>query len=177
MDRRPQEHEYAPFYAGYISLVPEEDILKVLADQVDEFRAVAVAVPAERETFAYAPGKWTIRQVIGHITDGERVFSHRAFVIARGDQASQPGFDEQAYMAQSTCHNCVLAELVDEFAALRAVNLTFLRKLPPEAWLRRGLANGTPVTVTALAYMMAGHARHHLGVLRERYGVPDVARR
>ena len=80
-------------------------------------------------------------------------------------------------MAESTCHSCPLPDLVDELVALRNVNLTFLRKLPAEAWRRRGMANGTPVSVTALAYMLAGHARHHLGVLRDRYGVPDVARR
>ena len=174
---RPQENEFAQFYAGYVALVPEDDILKVLDEQVTVFRAIAASVPADKETWAYAPGKWTVRQVFGHIADGERVFGHRAFCIARGDQQSMPGFDEQAYMAESGCHACPLSELVDELAALRAVNLMFLRKLPPEAWRRMGSANGTPVSVTALAYMLAGHARHHLGVLHERYGLPEVARR
>jgi hypothetical protein len=175
MDRRPEEHEFAPFYAGYVALVPEDDILKVLADQVGEVRALAAAVPAERETFRYAPGKWTIREVVGHVTDGERVFGHRAFCIARGEQASLPGFDEQAYMAESNYCDRPLAGLVDDFAALRGVNLSLLKNLPPEAWRRRGMANGVSVTVTALAYMLAGHVRHHLGVLRERYGVPNPA--
>ena len=174
---RPQEPEFASFYAGYVALVPEDDIMGVLTSQTADVRAIAQAVPEERETYAYAPGKWTIRQVMGHITDAERVFGHRAFCIARGEQQSMPGYDENAYMAESGCHDCPLADLVDEFAAVRAVNLAFLRKLPPEAWRRMGVANGTPVSVTALAYMLAGHARHHLGVLRERYGVPDVARR
>lgn len=175
--RHPEQHEFAPFYAGYISLVSEDDILAVLETQVDEVRAVTAAVSPERETYAYAPGKWTIRQVIGHITDGERVFGFRAFCIARGEQASLPGFDEQAYMAESNFDERSLADLVNDFAQVRAVSLSLLRSLPEEAWKRRGIANGTPVTVRALAYMLAGHARHHLAVLRERYGVPDIARR
>jgi hypothetical protein len=172
---RPAEHEFAPFYAGYVSLVPEDDILGVLAEQVDVVRGLARSVPAERETYRYAPDKWTIRQVIGHITDGERVFGHRAFCIARGEQASLPGFDEQAYMAEANYESRPLAELIADFAALRGVNLSLLRSLPPEAWRRRGMANGVPVTVLALAYMLAGHVRHHLGVLSDRYGVPVPA--
>ena len=173
---RPQDHEFAQFYAGYVALVPEDDILDVLTKQIDIFRAIAKAVPPERETFAYAPDKWTIRQVFGHISDGERVFGHRAFCIARGEQASLPGFDEQAYMAESGCNTCPLPDLVEELVQVRHVNLTLLRKLPPEGWRRMGVANGNPVSVMALAYMLAGHARHHLGVLRDRYGVSNVAR-
>ncbi|MEO6461745.1 MAG: DinB family protein [Candidatus Eisenbacteria bacterium] len=171
---RPEEHEFAPHFAGYIALVPEDHILPVLVDQVNEVRFLAAAIPPERETYRYAPGKWTIREIIGHVTDGERVFGHRAFCIARGEQASLPSFDEQAYMAESNYCDRPLAELVEEFAALRGVNLAFLRSLPPEAWKRRGTANGVSVTVTALAYILAGHARHHLVVLRDRYGAPAV---
>ena len=172
---RPQEHEFAPFYAGYVALVPEDDILGVLAGQIGVVRVACACVPPERETFRYAPDKWSIRQVIGHVTDGERVFGHRAFCIARGEQASLPGFDEQAYMAEANYEERPLAELVEDFAALRGVNLAFLRSLPPEAWRRRGIANGVSVTVLALAYMLAGHVRHHLGVLSDRYGVPVPA--
>lgn len=172
---RPLEDEFAAFYAGYVALVPEDDILKVLADQVDDVRALAGAVPPDRETFRYAPGKWSIREILGHVTDAERVFGHRAFCIARGEQASLPGFDEQAYMAQSNYDTRPLAELGEDFAALRGVNLAFLKSLPPAAWRRMGTANGTPVSVTALAWMLAGHLRHHQGVLSERYGAPAVA--
>jgi hypothetical protein len=167
---RPEEHEFAPYYAGYVALVPETDILDVLERQVGEVRALAASVGADRETHRYAPGKWSIREVLGHVTDGERVFGHRAFCIARGEQASLPGFDEQAYMKESDFDRRPLAELAEDFADLRRVNLTFLRRLPGEAWRRRGTANGAPVTVLALAYMLAGHARHHLKVLHERYG-------
>ena len=173
---RPEEHEFAPFYAGYVALVPEGDILAVLAAQVEEVRALAAAVSPERETYCYAPGKWSIREVIGHVTDGERVFGHRAFCVARGEQQSLPGFDEQAYMQESNFNQQPLASLVDDYSALRRVNLSFLSGLPDEAWRRRGTANGNPVTVLALAYMLGGHARHHLGVLRDRYGIGTAAR-
>jgi len=173
---RPEEHDFATYYAGYVALVPETDILAVLAAQVDEVRALGAAVSPERETFCYAPGKWSIREVVGHVTDGERVFGHRAFCIARGEQQSMPGFDEQAYMKESNYDQRPLAGLVEDFAALRGINRSFLEGLAPEAWRRRGTANGNPVTVLALAYMLAGHARHHLGVLRERYGVGTAAR-
>lgn len=174
---RPQDHDFAPFYAGYVALVPEDDILAVLAAQADEVRSLAAALAPGRETFAYASGKWTVRQVIGHVGDGERVFGHRAFCIARGEQQSLPGFDESAYMAEANYEARPLAELAADFAALRGVNLAFLKSLPPEAWLRRGVANGHAVTVTAIAWMLAGHLRHHLGVLRDRYGVAVPAGR
>jgi hypothetical protein len=173
---RPDAHEFAPYYAGYVALVPEGDILAVLAAQVGEVRALAAAVGPEREIHRYAPDKWSIREVVGHVTDGERVFGHRAFCIARGEQQSLPGFDEQAYMKESNYDALPLARLAEDFAALRGVNLSFLQGLPPEAWRRQGIANGNQVTVLALAYMLAGHARHHLGVLRERYGVETAAR-
>jgi hypothetical protein len=168
---RPTASEYAPFYAGYVSLVPEEDVLAVLAAQPAELGGVAGAVAKERESYRYAPGKWSIRELFGHLADGERVFGYRAFCIARGDQASLPGFDEQAYVAASGYDARPLAELLSEFVALREANLAFLRRLQADAWPRAGTANGTPVTVRALAFVMAGHVRHHLGVLRSRYGV------
>lgn len=166
---RPGAADYAPFYAGYVGLVPEDDILPVLGAQPAVIHALVARVPAERESFRYADGKWTIRQVIGHIADGERVFGHRAFCIARGETTSLPSFDEQAYMTESGYEARTLASLADEFAAARAANLAVLAHLSPEAWRRAGTANGTPVTVLALAYMLAGHCRHHLGVLASRY--------
>jgi hypothetical protein len=169
--QRPGPDEYAPFYAGYVSLVPESDALAVLEAQPSELRALAAAQPAARESHRYAPGKWSVREVFGHLTDGERVFGYRAFCISRGDQASLPGFDEQSYIAGSDYDRVPLAELAADFEALRQSNLRVLRRLDPAAWARSGTANGTPVTVRALAFVMAGHVRHHLGVLRDRYGV------
>ncbi len=168
---RPSESEYAGFYAGYVSLVPETDALAVLQAQPAELRQLAAAIPAGRETHRYAPGKWSVREVFGHLTDGERVFGYRAFCISRGDKASLPGFDENEYVAGAGYDQRPVAELADDFAALRGSNLAVLRRLEAEAWRRSGTANGTPVTVRALAFIMAGHVRHHLGVLRSRYGV------
>jgi hypothetical protein len=168
---RPETSEYAPFYAGYVGLVPERDPLAVLEAQPAELGRLAASVVRERETHRYAPGKWSVREIFGHLTDGERVFGYRAFCISRGDMASLPGFDENAYIAGSQYDERALAELASDFAALRETNLALLRRLAPDAWARTGTANGTAVTVRALAFIMAGHVRHHLGVLRSRYDV------
>ena len=169
--RRPAPDEYAPFYAGYVSLVPETDVLGVLAAQPAELRRLAAAIPAERETHRYAPGKWSIRELLGHVGDGERVFGYRAFCIGRGEQASLPGFDENEYVATSGYDARPVADLVEDFARLRASNLFVLTHLAPERWSGVGVAAGKSVSVRALAYVMAGHARHHLGILRARYGI------
>jgi hypothetical protein len=171
---RPAPGEYAQFYAGYVALVPETDALAVLAAQPAELQAVAGGVSPDREQQRYAPGKWSVREVFGHLTDGERVFGYRAFCISRGDQASLPGFDEQSYIAGSSYDQVPLRELASDFAALRQSNLQVLRRLTAADWARTGTANGTPVTVRALAFVMAGHVRHHLGVLRARYGVSSA---
>ena len=171
MPQRPAAGEYAPFFAGYVKLVPEADVLPVLAAQASEIRRLAGTIPADRETFRYAPGKWSIREIFGHIGDAERVFGYRAFCISRGDQAPLPGFDENDYIAESAYDEQTVAELAGDFAGLRAANLAVLGRLDPARWARSGNANGNPVSVRALAFIMAGHARHHLGVLKTRYGV------
>lgn len=146
-------------------------MLPVLGAQGDQLLRLAASVPKDRETFRYAPGKWSIREIFGHMGDGERVFGYRAFCIGRGDQAAFPGFDQDDYMAAAGYHEVPLAELAADFAALRASNLTVLRRLPEERWAQAGTASDAKVTVRALAYVMAGHLRHHLGVLRDRYGL------
>jgi hypothetical protein len=168
---RPGEGEYAPFYAGYVALVPESDILAVLERQSGELRDLAVSVPAERETHRYAEGKWSVREVLGHLVDGERVFGYRAFCISRGERAALPSFDEKQYVAE-TCSDAIpLRQLADELALVRESNLAFLRRLEPREWERAGTASGKPITVRALAWIMAGHPRHHVRILRERYGI------
>jgi len=168
---RPARTHYAPFYETYVSLVPEPDILPVLGRQPDELRALATSVPPDRESHRYAPGKWSVREVLGHVGDAERVFGYRAFSISRGEQSNLPAFDEQAYTAASTFDRISVAQLVDEWAALRASNLTVLRRLTPADWDRTGTANRASISVRALAYILAGHVRHHVGILRSRYGV------
>ena len=171
LPERPTKAEYAPFFAGYVSLVTEGDVLAVLEAQPGELHQLAAAVHGGRETYRYQPGKWSLREVFGHLTDAERVFGYRAFCISRGEQVPLPGFDENDYVARSSFDQQPLAHLVSEFAALRDANLHFLRRLDDAGWGRLGVANENPVSVRALAFIMAGHVRHHIGVVRSRYGV------
>jgi hypothetical protein len=169
--QRPSETEHAPFYARYVALVPEAGILDVLEGQAEEVLALAGRVPGEREGFRYAEGKWSVRQVMGHLVDAERVFGFRAFCFSRGETAALPSFDENEYVAASRSDAWPLRELAEEFALVRRSNLVVLRRLEAPEWARVGTASGHPVTVRALAWIMAGHPRHHLKILRERYGV------
>jgi hypothetical protein len=155
-----------------VSLVPETDVMGVLASQPDEVRRVARSVTGERETFRYAPGKWSVREILGHIGDGERVFGYRAFCISRGDQSALPGFEENDYVAAADYDRHPASVLAEDFAALRASNLAVLGRLPAKTWANVGTANGSRISLRALAYIMAGHFRHHMGVLRARYDVP-----
>lgn len=167
--RRPSDSEYAPPYAGYISLVPETDVLPVLEAQVDDILGMAASVPAERETFRYAPGKWSVREVFGHLADGERVFAYRALSIGRGSEAALPGFDENAWIEPAGFDRRPLASLAEELVAARRSSLHLFQHLAPEAWDRVASANGSPISVRAIAFAVAGHMRHHLTILRERY--------
>ncbi len=168
---RPAAGEYAPFYARYVALVPETDILAVLEQQVEEIRRLAASVPPERETSRYAEGKWSVREVLGHLVDGERVFGYRAFCFSRGETAALPSFDENRYVAAARSDAIPLRELVEELALVRRSNLVVLRPLELPEWTRVGTASGHPISVRALAWVMAGHPRHHVGILRERYRI------
>ncbi len=171
MTSRPTETEYAPSFSRYVSLVPDPDVLAVLESQPAELAQLSSRVPADREKFRYAERKWTIREVVGHLIDSERVFAYRAFCISRGEQAPLPGFEENDYVTHSRYDDQPLADLMSEFALLRKGTLAFLRRLGNDDWERLGTANNNPVSVRALAYIMAGHVRHHVTVLRDRYGV------
>ena len=169
MINRPSEEEYAPFYAGYVSLVPEDDILPALERQPQELAALAAEVRPDHETYRYEKEKWSLREVFGHLGDAERVFGYRLFCIGRGDQTSLPGFDERQYVARSHFDRVPLGELADEFSTLRRSNLSTIRRLQPADWARVGTANNAPVSVRALAFIMTGHVRHHMSVVRTRY--------
>jgi hypothetical protein len=171
MSTRPQVTEYAPYYAGYVALVPEDNVLAVLATQAAPVSRIAAVVTGERETYRYEPGKWSVRELLGHLIDAERAFGYRIFAISRGEETPIPGFDEQQYVRLSRYHTCTAAELAAELASLRDANLRLMARLDDEAWTRRGTASGVPVTVRAVAYIMAGHVRHHLAILSERYEV------
>ena len=175
MNTRPDPSEFAPFYAGYVALVTEGEILRVLETQAADLKRLTGKFVPEREQHRYAPGKWSVREVVGHITDAERVFGFRAFCFSRGDRNPLPGFDENDYVAQSGFDRRDLADLADDFGHIRQVNLAALRLLDEEAWLRTGTASGKPVSVRALAYIMAGHVRHHLNILSTRYAACSYA--
>jgi len=168
---RPAETEYAPDYQGYISQVDEEEIVPVLRSQLDDLDLLFSKVGPERETYRYAEGKWSIREIAGHLIDGERVFGYRAFCIARGETQNLPGFDQNDYMLTAPYDGIELEDLLAEFRLVRLANIAMLRNLDEEAWSRSGTANDNQITVRALVFIMAGHVRHHMGVLREQYQV------
>lgn len=167
MPPRPGPDEYAPFYTRYVDAVPDGDLLDLLKTQID---ATAALVDSADPAYAYGPGKWTVRQVVLHLADAERIFATRALRIARGDQTPQPGFDENAYADAAAGDARPLASVVDEFRAVRAASLALFGSLSDDAWASTGTASGHGVSVRALAWILAGHERHHATILRERYG-------
>lgn len=168
---RPAEIEHPTFYRAYIDGTPDGDIVEVLdgghADAVRWLRAV----PPAMESHRYADGKWTVREVVGHIMDTERVFAYRLLTIARADTTSLPGFDQDAWMEVAGFDRRSLSELLDEWGTVRAATLALIRTLSDEEAARSGIANGAPITVRALAWIIAGHELHHVRLLRERYGL------
>jgi hypothetical protein len=169
---RPTSDEHNPYYSKYIALVPDDNlsIAGILADQhhdtVDLLRKAK-----SKGDHAYAPGKWTDKQVIGHVSDSERVFAYRALRFARGDETALPGFDQDTFMAGSNFQSRTMEDLLEELWSVRAATLSLAKSLPESALSKRGTASGSPVTVRALLYIIAGHERHHVGILKERYGV------
>ena len=168
---RPGADEYAPFYAEYVASVPDGDVLRVLAAQGDGFLGLLKDIGEEKAASAYAAGKWTIKEVVLHMADAERIFGYRILRIARGDATPLAAFDENLYAPASGANSRPLDTLLGEFAAVRGATLALLRWMPEEAWPRRGVASGKIVSVRALAWITAGHAMHHQRVLRERYAV------
>jgi hypothetical protein len=171
MIERPAADEYANFYAGYIAALPPGDVLEILESQKDQLRQLPAAVGPDRETFRYGPGKWSVREVAGHLLDAERVFSYRALRFSRGDETPLPGFDESFYVAHARFDTRPLPSLIEELILLRSANVLFFRELTPEELARFGVANTHPVSVRALAFILAGHMEHHFKGLRERYGI------
>ncbi len=165
----PDRSEAAEYYFTYIDKVGRGDIVQTLESQLPETLAVLRGITEPQSKFRYAEGKWSIRQVLSHINDGERLFCFRAFWFARGFDSALPSFEQDDAVAHSRADERSWASLVSEFAAVRAASLALFADLPNEAWSRRGLASGNPVTVRALAYITAGHVIHHMRVLHERY--------
>jgi hypothetical protein len=167
---RPRESEYAPHFSRYVDLVAEADVLPVLEAQVALMRAVPGRV-GDRERFAYAPGKWTIREVAGHMADTERLFAFRALAFGRMDPTPLPAFDENAYVENARFNEIPPPDLVEEFVLVRLASIRLLQGFAEERWDASGVANGRAITVRGLAFVMAGHVRHHLKGLAENYGI------
>lgn len=165
---RPDPSEYAPYYAKYIDLVAEEDVLGALEAQLAETLAVLRPAPESQGNVRHPPYTWTVKEVVGHLTDTERVMGYRALRFARADATPLPGFDEEKYAPAGEFDRIPLRDLVAEFEAVRRSHLYLFRHLPAVAWDRGGKANDNPVTVRALAYIIAGHGRHHTAILRKR---------
>lgn len=168
MDQRPEASEYAEFYAGYVASVPDGPILETLRSQLDELESAMDSATTSQEG-AYAPGKWTLRELVGHMIDTERVMAYRALVFARGDQAALPGFEQDDYVVTAGSDARSLPDLLREFESVRQSTLRFFESLPDDAWSRTGTASERQWTVRALAWVIAGHLAHHLKIIRERY--------
>jgi hypothetical protein len=166
---RPAETEHLPYYSKYISLVPEGDIVETLARQSQETCSLLRTIPPTKADHRYAPDKWTIKEVVGHVIDGERVFAYRALRFARADTTELAGFEENDYVANGSFNDTTLEKLANEFDYLRRANVLFFKHLNDDAWQRRGTANGAEVSVRALAYIIAGHELHHVKLLKTLY--------
>lgn len=171
MTGRPEAGEAAPYYSRYIDRVGDGDIVGVLEAQRDEAVSLLETTTEERSHFRYALGKWSIRRVLNHVNDTERLFVFRAFWFARGFESPLPSFDQDAASAAAGADEISWARHVEDFRAVRAATVSFFGSLPAEAWTRRGIASENPFSVRALAYITAGHLLHHMAALRERYGV------
>ena len=170
--RRPAPDEHILYYGKYIALVREgEDVLAVLEEQPGRLEAFFAAVPEERGGFRYEPGKWSLREVVGHLVDVERVLGFRAYCFSRGEAQPLPGVDFEAYAANGEYDRRTFADLLKEFGDLRRSQAALFRSLGEDAWSRMGTADGDPISVRALAYILAGHVRYHTQLLEDRYGV------
>jgi hypothetical protein len=168
---RPAPSEYYAHFDRYISLVPESEVVPVMKAQADDLRTRLDALTEQQAGFRYAPGKWTPREMLGHVIDCERIFAYRALCLARGESQSLPGFEQDDYAAVAGHEAVPFTALVDEFAALRASHVHMFGHLDDRAWTRMGLVNGHPTSARAMAFVIVGHARHHVNILRDRYGL------
>ncbi len=168
---RPAADEAAPFYHGYIAHVVGENIGEQLVSQLAGLERLFAGLDDGAALARYAPGKWSIKEILGHLADVERIFAYRLLRVARGDATPLPGFDENAYVPAGRFDERPLGMLLSEFRAVRVSSAALLAGIPQSGWSERGQASGHPITARALAYIIVGHVAHHLGVLRDRYGL------
>jgi len=166
---RPVSDESTPFYHGYIAQVPDGNLIERLPEQAEDTRHLFSQLTEDAAMRRYAPGKWSVKEVLGHLIDTERVMGYRLLRIARGDSTPLSGFDQDFFVAAGRFDARMVNRLLEDYAAVRAATLELLRGLTEDDLARRGTANSNPVSARALAWIIAGHERHHLRVLRERY--------
>lgn len=167
--KRPQKSEYAVYYEKYVFLVPGGDFLEILEEQEATLRLLLSPLTEEQGDFRYAAGKWSIKEVIGHINDAERIFAYRLLRIARADETPLASFEQDDYITTGNFSARELSDLLEEFSAVRKATITLVRSLNEKAWMRRGTASQKEVTALALGFIIAGHERHHRMILEERY--------
>ena len=168
MNNQPTPEEYSPFHHNYISKIGEASIVDLLSDLKNSSYTFFSEIPVTKADYAYAEGKWTIKEVIGHMIDAERTFAYRILAFSRGQQ-ELPGFDEDTYVERSTFNNRTIIDLAEEFRSVREANLFLFRSLTPQQLLAKGIANGNIISVRALLYIAAGHEMHHINLIKERY--------
>ncbi|MGQ8872181.1 DinB family protein [Paenibacillus sp. TSA_86.1] len=171
MNERPNQEEYAAYYEGYIHLVPEGNVVELLEKQAERVESAIRSLSEEEVNFSYGEGKWSVKEVFGHLIDNERIMSARLLRIARGDNTSLPGYDQDIFMAGHPFETYTVVNLAEEYAAVRHSTLLLLRRLSPEAMIRKGLVNDQVASARSIAYVITGHELHHLSILRDRYNV------
>ncbi|MDN4074017.1 DinB family protein [Fictibacillus terranigra] len=169
MRSKPKTNEYDSYYERYIATLPNQEIVTILEEQAEQTQQMVQGLSEKQALFKYGPDKWSIKEVIGHMTDTERIMSYRLLSIARGDKGLLPGFDENAYVEQASFNRKPLSDLLQQYQIVRQSTILLIKSIEEEAWTRSGNANGSEVTVRAIASIIAGHEKHHLVILKERY--------
>lgn len=171
MYERPDKEEYASFYEGYIGLVPEGNIIEILEQQAGKVSKAIRSLTVEQGNYRYGEGKWSVKEVFGHLIDNERIMSTRLLRIARGDATPLPGYEQDLFMAERPFEAYSIDDLAEEYEAVRHSTIVMLRHLSPETWLRKGIVNNYTASARSIACVIAGHELHHLSVLQDRYEI------
>lgn len=169
MYKKPSIGEYPAYYGGYINLVPKGDLLDILAKQLEDTTILLSDITETQSNYRYAAGKWTLKEVIGHISDTERIMGYRLLRISRGDKTPLAGYNDEDYVKEALFHTRSISELLEDFHAVRRSTFSLLRGLPETAWARTGIANNSEISVNALLFIIAGHELHHVNIIKERY--------
>ncbi|MED4205609.1 DinB family protein [Neobacillus mesonae] len=169
MLQRPIENEYPKYYVPYVQSVPEGDLTEILNDHLEKMTELFEGISEEDSLFRYAENKWSIKEVLGHITDTERIMSYRLLRVGRGDQTELAGFDENFFVRGAKSNQRSLKDLLEDFIATRNATISLIKNMPEEAWTNEGFANGSQITTRAIAYIIAGHEVHHRSIIKDRY--------